>query len=56
MTGNKPKDKQGEQKSQKTTETRTAVLKSQWGPRGLVSNTVPAPSNPHQKGREKDKK
>lgn len=56
MTDKKQSDNQSSQKPKELNESSTAVLTNDWQRKGYVTNTMPAPPNPHQDSGQKDKK
>jgi hypothetical protein len=56
MTDKKQNDNQPAHQPKELNENKTAVLTNDWQRSGYVTNTMPAPPNPHQGGGQKDKK
>ncbi len=56
MSNNKLNQQPSEQPAQDKSDSNTEALKSDWTRGGFVTNTRPAPPNPHQEGEQKEKK
>lgn len=56
MSKDKPNDSKPAQPAQDQSKTLTEALTTDWSRSGYVSNTMPAPPNPHQDGGQKEKK
>ena len=56
MSNNKSNQKPVKQLDEGKRDSNTEALKSDWTRSGFVTNTRPAPPNPHQEGEQKEKK
>lgn len=56
MSNNDSRNKPPPQQPKKLNETRTTSLNSTWSRNGRITNTLPAPENPHKQGGQKEKK